>query len=129
MSFKRDRCRSYDQGPMTQPPPLWHRAVTRLDEVVAPRAEAFVRSETFAVASGLALRAKRDLARGIEHGSRQAWHLLNLPAGSDVNRLLAQIASLERQIRVLEKRLTDSGPRPSHHDAARSRPPARTRPA
>lgn len=102
--------------------PLWHQAVTRIDEIVAPHADAFVRSETFAVATGLALRLKRDVGRAVERGSRRAWHLLNLPAGSDVNRLLAQLASLERQVRHLEKRLLDAP------EARRDRP-ARPRPA
>jgi phage host-nuclease inhibitor protein Gam len=35
-------------------------------------------------------------------------HLLNLPAGSDVNRLLVQIAALEREVRELRKRLEDT---------------------
>ena len=36
---------------------------------------------------------------------RRAWHLVNLPAGSDVNRLLDEIATLQRQVRDLEKRI------------------------
>jgi len=109
---------------MAAPTPFWHRALTRVDESLAPRADAFVRSETFAVAAGLALRAKRELLERVEHGSRRAWHVLNLPAGSDVNRLLAQIASLERQVRRLEKGLIDAptAPRRIDSDAARPRP-------
>ena len=64
-----------------------------------------VRSEAFAIASGLARRAQRDARRAVERGSRRAWHLLNLPAGSDVNRLLDEIATLQRQVRDLEKRI------------------------
>lgn len=96
---------------MTTTTPLWHQAVARVDEIVAPHADAFVRSETFAIAAGLVLRARRDAGRTLERASRRLWHVLNLPAGSDVNRVLAQIASLERQVRGLEKRLSDARPR------------------
>jgi hypothetical protein len=93
---------------MASTTPLWHKVVARVDDVVTPHADALVRSEAFAVAAGLAVRTRRDAGRGLEGVSRRVWHLLNLPAGSDVNRVLGQIASLERQVRLLEKRLSDA---------------------
>ena len=93
---------------MSTTTPLWHQAVARVDEVIAPRADALVRSEAFTIAAGLAIRARRDAGRSLERASRRVWHLLNLPAGSDVNRLLGQLASLERQVRLLDKRLSDA---------------------
>jgi uncharacterized membrane protein YccC len=92
---------------MAQQSPLWRQAVDRVERTIGPRADEFVRGETFAIASGLAGRARREMMRRTERSSRQVLHLLNLPAGSDVNRLLKQIASLERQIRDLEKRIDD----------------------
>jgi hypothetical protein len=89
------------------PTPLWHQAGTRVDGLLAPHADAVVRSEAFTIAAGLALRARRDAGHALERASRRVWHLLNLPAGSDVNRVLGQIASLERQVRLLDKRVSD----------------------
>jgi hypothetical protein len=66
-----------------------------------------MRSEGFAVAVGLAQTVQRDVVKRTERLSRRAWHLINLPAGSDVNRLLAQMGSVQRQLRELEKRLED----------------------
>lgn len=85
--------------------PRWRQIVARVDGFVGPRADELVRGEAFAIASGLARRTQRDLRRVTERVSRRAWHLLNLPAGSDVNRLLAEIASLQRQVRDLDKRV------------------------
>ena len=89
--------------------PGWQGVVARLEDVVTPTADALVRSEAFAIAAGLVHRARREVRQQVERTSRRAWHLVNLPAGSDVNRVLAHIASLERQVRDLEKRLADVG--------------------
>jgi septal ring factor EnvC (AmiA/AmiB activator) len=77
-----------------------------------------VQSEQFAVAAGLVSRAQRDFAQRSERASRQILHQLNLPAGSDMNRLLTQIGSLEREVRQLRKQLADA-------EAAASRPAAK----
>ena len=47
-----------------------------------------------------------------EQASRRVLHSLNLPAGSDVNRLLGQIALLEREVRDLRKELEQPPPTP-----------------
>jgi hypothetical protein len=94
---------------MAEQSPRWYRLLMSVSNVVSPAADAFVRSEAFAVTTGLARRAQREARGRVEHTTRRGWHFLNLPAGSDVNRLLGQIASLERQVRDLEKRLIDVG--------------------
>jgi hypothetical protein len=85
--------------------PRWRQAYDAVDKAVTPRAEAFVRTETFAQGAALAQRAQklaRDAARG---ATARAWHLLNLPAGSDVSRLRAQIGALDREVRRLTLQL------------------------
>jgi len=83
---------------------------------VAPRAESLVRTPSFAVGVTLARRAQnlaRESARGL---TARAWHLVNLPAGSDVSRLRAQIGALDREVRRLslqletERRRTGTAP-------------------
>jgi hypothetical protein len=73
--------------------------------VGAPRAEEFVRTETFFVGTALLRRVQgmaRETARGL---TARAWHLVNLPAGSDVARLRSQIGSLDREVRRLSLQL------------------------
>jgi hypothetical protein len=85
--------------------PRWRRAYDALDKAVTPRAETFVRSPEFATGAVLFQRAQklaRQSARGL---SARAWHLLNLPAGSDVSILRAQIGGLDREVRRLTLQL------------------------
>jgi hypothetical protein len=118
--------------------PRWRQAYDAVDKAVTPRAEAFVRTDTFAQGAALVQRANR-LARGTVRGvSARAWHLLNLPAGSDVSRLRAQIGALDREVRRLTLQLenerrrsaqtptTEEEPRA---DGAQSADGARPRPA
>jgi hypothetical protein len=71
------------------------------ERAVAPRAESLVRTPTFALGTAL-LRRAQTLARSSARDlSARAWHLVNLPAGSDVGRLRAQIGALDREVRRL----------------------------
>jgi hypothetical protein len=80
---------------------MWRRAYDAVDKTVTPKAEEFVRTDTFAVGAALVQRTSA-LARGAARGlSARAWHLLNLPAGSDVSRLRSQVGSLDREVRRL----------------------------
>jgi hypothetical protein len=85
--------------------PLWRQAYDAVDKAVTPRAEALVRTQGFALGAALARRAQ-TLARGSAQGvTARAWHLLNLPAGSDVSRLRSQIGALDREVRRLTLQL------------------------
>jgi hypothetical protein len=125
-------------GPST---PRWRQAYDAVDKTVTPHAEALVRTSGFAQGVALVRRAQ-TLARGTARGvTARAWHLLNLPAGSDVSRLRAQIGALDREVRRLTvqlemERRKDSGPGPgratTEADDADSAQPAggpRPRPA
>jgi hypothetical protein len=82
-------------------PPRWRRAFDVAERAVTPRAEELVRTPGFALGATLARRAQvlaRNSVRGL---SARAWHLVNLPAGSDVSRLRAQIGALDREVRRL----------------------------
>ena len=104
------------EKPKPPAPPLWRQAFDAAERAVTPRAENLVRTEGFNVGAALVRRAQtlaKDSARGL---TARAWHLINLPAGSDVSRLRAQIGSLDREVR----RLT-----PATGGRAAPRPPAR----
>jgi hypothetical protein len=96
--------------------PLWRRAYDVADRVVTPRLEELVRTPGFAQGAALLRRVEaltRSAARDV---SARAWHLLNLPAGSDVQRLRAQVGQLDREVRRLIVRAENS--------AAGTRPPS-----
>jgi hypothetical protein len=122
-------------------PPLWRRAYDTADRLVTPRLEELVRTPGFAQGAALLRRVEalgRSAARDV---SARGWHLLNLPAGSDVHRLRAQIGQLDREVRRLTVRVENergngrapapiplenaNGPRPESADGAGARPPRR----
>jgi hypothetical protein len=119
--------------------PLWRQAFDKAERAVAPRAESLVRTPGFSLGAALVRRAQ-TVARGTARDvTARAWHLLNLPAGSDVPRLRAQIGALDREVRRLglqleaERRSGRSPIRPStedsHADGAQPADGARPRPA
>ena len=121
---------------MTEPP-RWRQAFDAVERRVTPRAEEVVRSEAFAVGAALTRRAV-TVARGSARDlTARAWHLLNLPAGTDVSRLRAQVGALDREVRRLTlqleaaRRETERRGTPEESDADNAQPAdgARPRPA
>ena len=105
-------------------PPLWRQAFDAVERRVTPRAEEFVRTVTFAVGAALTRRAvtvARDTARG---ATTRLWHLIDLPAGSDVSRLRAQVGALDREIRRLTLQLEAERRRTSEETDVDSAQPA-----
>ncbi|MFT3854821.1 MAG: hypothetical protein QM733_19095 [Ilumatobacteraceae bacterium] len=87
--------------------PVWKQLFDAAERTVGTRVNELARSENFAIIAGLTARLQREAAERGERMSRQFLHMANLPAGSDVNRLLAQIAKLEREVRELRKQIDD----------------------
>ena len=85
--------------------PTWRRGVDGVDGVIAPVAETVVHHDAFGLTLAVVTRVRRDITARAERLSRHALHALNLPAGSDINRLLRSIASVEREVRELSKRV------------------------
>src|SRR3954449_10918767 len=79
--------------------PLFWKAFDAAERAVGPRLEDAVRSGTFLDALGVAARAQARVRRDLERQSRRVWHLINLPAGSDVTKLRRQVAELDREVR------------------------------
>jgi hypothetical protein len=101
--------------------PLWKQLFDAADRTLGTRLNDFVRGENFAIVAGLATRTRSELTARSERVSRQWLHVLNLPAGSDVNRLLAQIGRLEREVRDLRKQIEDQQARPPSTDNNRKK--------
>lgn len=88
--------------------PAWRQAYDRLEREVAPRLEELLRSEQFAVAVGLVSRVQRSMEAEAGKSTRRVLHRLNLPAGSDVVRILNEIGQLRRQVHELQIELVDT---------------------
>jgi hypothetical protein len=86
---------------MAEPPALWRQAFDAAEKFVAPRLESVVRTDQFAQATALGLKAQAALARQANGVAAKLWHLVNLPAGTDVLRLRAQVGALDREVRRL----------------------------
>ncbi len=84
---------------------LWRRLYDTAERAVAPRLESAVRTERFAQGAALAGWAQATARTHVEALSAQVWHLVNLPAGTDVTRLRTQIGALDREVRRLALRL------------------------
>lgn len=89
--------------------PLWRQVFDKVEGGVAPPLERAVRSEQFADMVGALGRLRSTVERRTERASRRWLHRWNLPAGSDIRRLSEQVASLERRVRELNKRLEETG--------------------
>jgi hypothetical protein len=88
-------------------PPLWQKAVVGAQSRATPVLRAAVDRQEVTAGIGLLQTLRGVVVRSTEAPSRRLLHLFNLPAGSDINRMLVQIASLERELRELRKRIED----------------------
>jgi hypothetical protein len=95
---------------MGQPAPLWRQAFDVAERAVTPRVEAVVRTDHFARGAALATQAQAFAWKQVENVTSRLWHVINLPAGSDVARLRAQIGALDREVRRLTLKLEQHSP-------------------
>jgi len=94
-------------GAMTDKP-VWRRAYDIAERAVAPRAETLVRSSEFARVTAAVAGLRHTVGRGVNGVTAGAWHLVNLPAGTDIQRLRVQIGALDRDVRRLSLQLEQS---------------------
>jgi hypothetical protein len=92
-------------------PPLWLKAVHRLERAIGERVEAAVHSDTYFDFVTVAQRQQREAKALAESVSRRCLHLLNLPAGSDVRRLREQLSRMDRRLTQIAKELEGGEPR------------------
>lgn len=92
---------------MIETPP-WRQGYDALERQVAPRVERLVRSEPFAVAVGVMARLQRGVEAESSRFTRRVLHRLNLPAGTDVSRILNELGQLRRQVTGLTTELEDT---------------------
>ena len=95
-------------------PPLWRRLYDSAERTVGPRLESVVRTEHFARGAALAGWAQATARTQVAALSARVWHSVNLPTGTDVARLRAQVGALDREVRRLAFHLEQQQ---AHHDA------------
>jgi hypothetical protein len=113
--------------------PAWRQSFDAVERELSPRLEAVVRSEEFAVAVGIAARLQRGVEHELARATRRVLHRLNLPAGTDVTRILNEIGQLRIQVRDLQAELDEArallsaqaAEEPSTPPAAARRPPTK----
>ena len=88
--------------------PLWLSAVHRLERVIGEPVEAAVRSDTYFDAVTTINRARRTTIGVVEWFSKRAWHMLNLPAGTDVRRMREQLSRMERRLNQLSEEVAEA---------------------
>jgi hypothetical protein len=88
-------------------PPIWLKAVLRLERLVGTRVEAAVHSDTYFDLVTHVHRSQERLGTAVEEVSARLIHLANLPAGTDIRRVRAQLARMERTLVDVSKQLED----------------------
>ena len=78
---------------------------------LTPAIEAVVHSEEFATTTAIIGMVRREASKRIEDANAALWHLVNIPAGSDVRKLRRQIGELDYEVRQLRLELGEQ----AHH--------------
>jgi hypothetical protein len=89
--------------------PLWLRAVLRLERTIGEPIESAVRSDTYFDLVSTTTRVRRKVIGTAEGVSRRCLHLLNLPAGSDIQSMRQQLARMERRLNQLSDEVSEMG--------------------
>jgi hypothetical protein len=108
-----------------QPPPLWRLAFDAVERPIGAASESWVQTDVFMDALALTWKVQRRVAREMQRGLGVWFSLWDMPRRSDVNALVTQVASLERQVRQMARELErrDAGEMPG----PRQRPATTTR--
>jgi hypothetical protein len=97
--------RPVSMRPMADQRPVWRQGFDAVEHAVGPRITEMVQSEQFQIAAGLGAQAQKAVQTRVERQMRRTLHLWNLPAGSDVTRILNEIGGLQRDLRALAKKV------------------------
>lgn len=90
------------QKPTAPQPPLWRQVYDGIERQLSPAADSLVGSQAFGSVLGLGMRSRRAVSEQIGRVTGGVLHLLNLPAATDVSRILREIGALNKQIRILQ---------------------------
>ena len=85
--------------------PLWLKLVLRAERAIGGPVESAVRSDTYFDVVATVNKTKARVSGKVEGVSKRGWHLLNLPAGTDIRRMREQLARMDRKLVLLTKEL------------------------
>ena len=118
-------------APPRRLPPLWRLAFDAIERPIAAASESWVQTDVFMDALALTWKVQRRMASQMHRGLGLWFGLFDMPRRSDVNALVTQVASLERQVRQmareLERRDADADADAGEMPGPRQRPAATTR--
>jgi len=77
----------------------------RVEKLATPLADDLTRSDEFAQIAALVAGVNKAVRHHTDKMAARAWHALNLPAGTDVQRLKVQLGALDREVRLLSLEL------------------------
>ena len=89
--------------------PIWRKTYDIAERAAAPHAEKLVRSGEFAKLTATVIGVRCALGHSLDRVTALPWHLVNLPAQTDVQRVRMQIGALDREVRRLSLQLEKSG--------------------
>ncbi len=78
---------------------------SRVEKLAAPLANDLTHSAEFAQAVAVLSSVRKVVRSELDNLAARAWHMINLPAGTDVQRLKQQVGSLDREVRLLSLEL------------------------
>jgi hypothetical protein len=93
------------------------RAYDAAERAIAPRVESVVHSPEFVATARWATDARARFRAGFAQAGEGMWHLVNLPAASDITRLRRQLGALDRDVRHLTLELERLGHGPHERGA------------
>lgn len=79
--------------------PVWRQAFDHVERAVVPKLDEIVRSDAFAEVAASAFNLARLMSKRAERQSRQVLHFFNLPTATDLHRIGAQLAAVDRRLR------------------------------
>ena len=83
---------------MASAKPLWRRAVDGAERRLAGPLEGVVHHEITSLALSIGSRAIAEVRSQADRASRAVLHAMNMPAVSDMNRLLEHVSKVEHEI-------------------------------
>lgn len=87
--------------------PLWKKAYDAAERQASPALTKLFSNPSVIEAMTLGMAVQRRAAADFAEYVRRGLHGVNLPSGTDVQKVSNQIAGLERQIRLLNRRIDE----------------------
>ena len=112
-----------ESAPAKRLPPPWRLGFDLIERPIGAASESFIQTDVFMDALAGSWKLQRRMTREVERGVSAWLGLFGVPRRGDVNRLVNQVAGLERQVRQLRRELEQR----NGTEVSEQRPAATTR--